>query len=164
MGDPTKYNAKVVGTDVDTDLAVIKIETGTRAAVREVGKFGWRAGGRLGAGDWESVWIARDGDCGNYQREKPNEYEDQQFQRFLQTDAAINPGNSGGPLVDLAGQVIGINTAILTGTSRNEGVGFALPSRMAMGVYNQIVDEGACDARIDSKWICGKNREQIRLC
>jgi serine protease Do len=69
---------------------------------------------------------------------------DQQFQRFLQTDAAINPGNSGGPLVDLAGQVIGINTAILTGTRSygNEGVGFALPSRIALGVYNQIVQKG----------------------
>jgi serine protease Do len=62
-----------------------------------------------------------------------------QFQRFLQTDAAINPGNSGGPLVDLAGQVIGINTAIITGGRGYEGVGFALPSTTAINVYDQIV-------------------------
>jgi serine protease Do len=66
----------------------------------------------------------------------------QQFQRFLQTDAAINPGNSGGPLVDMAGEVIGINTAIITGGRGNEGVGFALPSNTAIGVYNQISSNG----------------------
>ena len=65
-----------------------------------------------------------------------------QFQHFLQTDAAINPGNSGGPLVDMAGQVIGINTAILTGGRGYEGVGFAMPSNTAIGVYNQIVEHG----------------------
>ena len=65
-----------------------------------------------------------------------------QFQHFLQTDAAINPGNSGGPLVDMAGQVIGINTAIMTGGRGYEGVGFALPSRVAIGVYNQIIEHG----------------------
>jgi serine protease Do len=67
-----------------------------------------------------------------------------QFQRFLQTDAAINPGNSGGPLVDMAGQVIGINTAIMTGSRSmgNEGVGFALPSNVAIDVYNQLVTHG----------------------
>ena len=66
----------------------------------------------------------------------------QQFQRFLQTDAAINPGNSGGPLVDMAGQVIGINTAIITGGRGYEGVGFAMPSSTAISVYDQLVKSG----------------------
>src|SRR5258706_323229 len=62
-----------------------------------------------------------------------------QFQKFLQTDAAINPGNSGGPLVDMAGEVIGVNTAIITGSRGYEGVGFALPSTVAINVYNQPI-------------------------
>ena len=66
----------------------------------------------------------------------------QQFQKFIQTDAAINPGNSGGPLVDLAGEVVGINTAIITGSRGYEGVGFALPSTTAINVYNQIIAQG----------------------
>ena len=65
-----------------------------------------------------------------------------QFQKFIQTDAAINPGNSGGPLVNMAGEVIGINTAIATGTGSYAGVGFAQPSNVALNVYNQIVKTG----------------------
>src|SRR5207244_6216478 len=61
------------------------------------------------------------------------------FQSFLQTDAAINPGNSGGPLVNMAGEVVGINTAILTDTNAYAGVGFALPSNTVVQVYNQLI-------------------------
>jgi serine protease Do len=64
------------------------------------------------------------------------------IENALQTDAAINPGNSGGPLVDLAGQVIGINTAIITGSRGYEGVGFALPSNTAINIYNQLIANG----------------------
>jgi len=80
----------------------------------------------------------------------------QQFQRFLQTDAAINPGNSGGPLVDMAGQVIGINTAIITGSRGYEGVGFAMPSSTALSVYDQLIKSGPRDARLDRRQLSGR--------
>jgi serine protease Do len=66
----------------------------------------------------------------------------QAFQSFLQTDAAINPGNSGGPLVSMAGEVIGINTAIISETRQSAGLGFALPSNVASKVYNQLAQSG----------------------
>ena len=62
-----------------------------------------------------------------------------QFQRFIQTDAAINPGNSGGPLVDMAGQVVGMNTAIYTQSMGSQGVGFAMPSNIIANVYNMLI-------------------------
>jgi serine protease Do len=64
------------------------------------------------------------------------------FQRFIQTDAAINPGNSGGPLLNIKGEVIGVNTMIATRTGGSEGVGFALPMNMAVRVYNDIIKDG----------------------
>jgi serine protease Do len=143
-GDPTKYTAKVIGTDVETDLAVVKIDAGHELPVAKLGNSDG-----VQVGDWvlaigSPFGLRATVTAGIISAKDRDNMTDQQFQRFLQTDAAINPGNSGGPLVDLAGQVIGINTAILTGTRSygNEGVGFALPSRMALGVYNQIVQKG----------------------
>lgn len=143
-GDPAKYTAKVIGVDEDTDLAVIKIEAGKDLPTAKLGNSDG-----IQVGDWvlaigspfglqatvtAGIISAKDrsgiGGAGH------------QFQRFVQTDAAINPGNSGGPLVDLSGQVIGINTAIITGSRGYEGVGFALPSSTAISVYNQIIAQG----------------------
>jgi serine protease Do len=140
-GDPTKYTAKVIGTDEDTDLAVIKIDAGKDLPSAklgnsdgvQVGDWVLAIGSPFGLNATVTAGIISAKDRGGMGR---------QFQRFLQTDAAINPGNSGGPLVDLAGQVIGINTAILTGGRGYEGVGFAMPSTTAISVYDQIVKSG----------------------
>ncbi len=142
--ESTRYTAKVIGADDDTDLAVIKIEVnkdlptaklGNSDGV-QVGDWALAIGSPFGLQATVTAGIIsaknRDGIGGS----------NHQFQRFLQTDAAINPGNSGGPLVDLAGQVIGINTAIITGGRGYEGVGFAVPSSTAIGVYNQIIANG----------------------
>ncbi len=147
-GSTQKYDAKVVGVDPDTDLAVIKIDYPHDLPVAKLGNSDG-----IQVGDWvlaigspfgldatvtAGIISAKD--------RSPQQFstEFRQFQRFIQTDAAINPGNSGGPLVDMAGQVIGINTAILTGSrsTGNEGVGFALPSNIAINIYNQLVQNG----------------------
>jgi serine protease Do len=129
-----------VGTDEETDLAVIKIDPARKLPSIKLGNSDG-----VQVGDWvlaigspfglqatvtAGIISATDRGVGR------------QFQHFLQTDAAINPGNSGGPLVDMAGQVVGINTAILTGGRGYEGVGFAMPSNTAINVYNQIVEHG----------------------
>jgi serine protease Do len=142
-GDTTRYTAKVVGADDDTDLAVIKIDVnkdlptaklGNSDGV-QVGDWVLAIGSPFGLQATVTAGIISAKDRGGQGLAK-------QFQRFIQTDAAINPGNSGGPLVDLAGQVIGINTAIITGSRGYEGVGFALPSNTAIGVYNQLIANG----------------------
>jgi serine protease Do len=139
------HEAKVIGRDRDTDLAVIKIETdkplpfaqfGDSDSVR-VGDWVLAIGSPFGLDSTVTAGIlsakGRDIEGG------PTG----QFKRYLQTDAAINPGNSGGPLVNLAGQVIGINTAIATNRGTYDGVGFAVPSNTARKVYNQLVSTGS---------------------
>lgn len=139
--DTTRYTAKVVGTDEDTDLAVIKIDANKELPVAKLGNSDG-----VQVGDWVlaigSPFGLQATVTAGIISAKDRTNIGQQFQRFLQTDAAINPGNSGGPLVDLSGQVIGINTAIITGSRGYEGVGFALPSTTAIKVYDQIIKEG----------------------
>src|SRR5215813_11210277 len=140
-GDPAKYTAKVVGVDEATDLAVIKIDAGKELPFAKLGNSEG-----VQVGDWVlaigSPFGLNATVTAGIISAKDRAGIGQQFQRFLQTDAAINPGNSGGPLVDMAGQVIGINTAIITGGRGYEGVGFAMPSNTAISVYDQIVKSG----------------------
>ncbi len=141
MDDPTTYKAKLIGFDVETDLAVIKINAdhslptvkiGNSDAV-QVGDWAIAIGSPFGLESTVTVGIvsAKGRDIGT-----------QQFQRFIQTDAAINRGNSGGPLVNIRGEVIGVNTMIATNNGGYQGVGFALPVNMAVKVYNQIIKNG----------------------
>jgi len=142
MGDPERYDAKVIGSDVETDLAVLKIEVKKDLIPAKIGNSDG-----IRVGDWvlaigspfglEETVTA--GIISAKSRDIPGA---RQFQHFLQTDAAINPGNSGGPLVNMAGEVIGVNTAIITQRGTYEGVGFALPSNQAVYVYNQLIKTG----------------------
>jgi len=140
-GDPEHYSAKVIGTDKDTDLAVIKIEANHELPVAKLGNSDG-----VQVGDWVLAFGSPFGlnstVTAGIVSAKDRSTVGKQFQRFIQTDAAINPGNSGGPLANLAGEVIGINTAIYTGSRGFEGVGFALPSNTAITVYNQLVTSG----------------------
>jgi|HubBroStandDraft_1064217.scaffolds.fasta_scaffold01949_8 serine protease Do len=142
LGDRTEYEAKVVGVDAATDLAVIRVEGKSNLAPARIGNSD-----AVQVGDWaiaigspfsfeETMTLGiisakeRDVDPG------------QQFQHFLQTDAAINPGNSGGPLLNYNGEVIGINTAIASRSGGYQGIGFALPINEAVKVYNEIIKNG----------------------
>jgi serine protease Do len=140
-GDSTKYSGRVVGFDKDTDLAVIKIEADHELPVAKLGNSD---GAQVG--DWVLAFGSPFGlnstVTAGIISAKDRSNVGHQFQRFIQTDAAINPGNSGGPLVNMSGEIIGINTAIYTGSRGFEGVGFALPSTTIVGVYNQLITNG----------------------
>ncbi len=144
-GDNNEYTATLVGGDPQTDIAVIKIDHpdgrhfphldfGNSEEV-EVGEWVVAVGNpfQLEASVTVGVISAK-----GRQNLKITELED-----FIQTDAAINPGNSGGPLLDLDGDVIGINTAIVSRSGGYMGIGFAIPCDMAKNVYRQIVDTGS---------------------
>jgi serine protease Do len=142
--DGKGYEAKIIGTDKWTDLAVIKINAGKPLTPATFGESE-----SMRVGDWvlaigspfglESTVTAGIISAKGRNIEGGPEG---QFKRFLQTDAAINPGNSGGPLVNMAGQVVGINTAIATRRGSYDGVGFAIPSDTARKVYNSIIATG----------------------
>jgi serine protease Do len=140
-GDSNKYPARLIGQDSETDLAVIKIDAGRTLPVAHMGNSQG-----VQVGDWVlafgSPFTLQGSVTAGIVSAKDRSQVGQQLQHFIQTDAAINPGNSGGPLVDMAGDVIGINTAIFTGGHSFEGVGFALPSNTAINVYNQLISQG----------------------
>ena len=134
-----RHDAKVIGTDQETDLAVIKIEVSKALPAAKLGNSD-----SMQVGDWvlaigSPFGLQETVTAGIVSAKGRNIVPNRQFQTFIQTDAAINPGNSGGPLVNMAGEVIGINTAILTETSSYAGVGFALPSNTIAQVYNQLI-------------------------
>jgi serine protease Do len=133
------HEAKVIGSDQETDLAVIKIEGDKPFPIAKLGNSD-----SMQVGDWvlavgSPFGLQETVTAGIVSAKGRNIVPQRQFQSFIQTDAAINPGNSGGPLVNMAGEVIGINTAILTDTNAYAGVGFALPSNTVAQVYNQLI-------------------------
>ena len=141
MGDPASvtYPARVIGTDRETDLAVIKIDVNHPLPAAKLGNSD-----SMEVGDWvlavgSPFGLKSTVTAGIVSAKGRNIVPQRQFQSFIQTDAAINPGNSGGPLVNLEGEVIGINTAIYTEGNGYQGVGFALPSNTVVQVYNALV-------------------------
>jgi serine protease Do len=141
--DRKEFEAKVVGTDPQTDVAVVKVEGKDLPAITiadsdklEVGDVVLAIGNPFGVGQTVTMGIvsATGRGVGILGREG---YED-----FIQTDASINPGNSGGALVDSEGRLVGINTAILSRTGGNQGVGFAVPVNLARYVMERIIKDG----------------------
>ena len=143
-GETTEYRARVVGFDKETDLAVLKIDVKDALVPVQIGNSD-----SVQVGDWviaigspfglQATVTAGIISAERTSRDLPGAGE---FQNFLQTDAAINPGNSGGPLLNIRGEVIGVNTMIATHSGSYEGIGFALPSSIAARVYNEIIRSG----------------------
>ncbi len=142
LNDESEFDGTVIGVDEETDLAVVKIDVGRDLPVARMGNSD-----AVNSGDWVLALGSPFGfdqtlTAGIISAKGRDVPGSRQFQRFIQTDAAINPGNSGGPLVNMVGEVIGVNTAIISNTQQFAGLGFALPSNVAIDVYNQIVTGG----------------------
>lgn len=140
LSDKREFKAKLVGTDVKTDVAVLKIEATGLPTVAwadsdrlEVGEFVMAVGNPFGLTQTVTLGIV----SALGRSAGIAEYED-----FIQTDAAINPGNSGGALVNVRGELVGINTAIYSQSGGNMGIGFAVPSNMAHSIMEQLVQHG----------------------
>ena len=162
-GDTGEYRAKVVGFDSETDLAVIKIDPrgplvpvtiGNSDAV-QVGDWAVAIGSPFGldASVMAGIVSALGRDIGGGAM---------QLQRFIQTDAAINPGNSGGPLLNIRGEVIGVNTMIATQSGGYQGIGFALPINMVARVYNDVIRTGRVTrGSIGVQWQKADNKPEL---
>lgn len=142
LSDKREFSARVIGTDPKTDVAVLKIEaSGLQPIVigdsgkLEIGDYALAVGNPFGVGQTVTMGIVSATRRTNLGIE---EYED-----FIQTDAPINPGNSGGALVNERGELVGINTAIIShGSGGSQGIGFAIPVNLARTVMDQIIKEG----------------------
>jgi serine protease Do/serine protease DegQ len=141
LGDGRNVSAKRIGGDAATDIAVIKIEDDNLTAISfgnsdqvEVGDFVLAIGNPLQLGQTVTSGI-----ISGLRR---NNVGIEQYEDFIQTDAAIYPGNSGGALINLNGDLIGINTAFVGASNTNPGVGFAIPINMARNVADQIMEFG----------------------
>jgi serine protease Do len=141
LSDKEEYDAKVIGTDDKTDIALIKIDAqhplptvplGTSATL-EVGDWVMAIGDPFGLEETVTVGIVSA--KGRVLGAGP-------YDNFIQTDASINPGNSGGPLLNLKGEVVGINTAIFSQSGGNIGIGFAIPVDLAKSILTQLKDKG----------------------
>lgn len=142
LQDGRTLPATVIGTDEATDLALLQVEATGLTAVPlgdsdalAVGDFVVAIGNPFGLNQTVTSGIVSG--LGRALRMRAENYED-----FIQTDAAINRGNSGGALVNLRGELIGINTAIMSGSGGNIGIGFAIPVRMARQVMDQLIEHG----------------------
>ncbi|GGD49128.1 serine endoprotease DegQ [Malaciobacter pacificus] len=139
--DTTEYNAKLIGKDSDSDLAVIKIEGKNLTPIKlgdstdlKIGDMIFAIGNPFGIGSTVTQGIIS---ALNKNKVGINRYEN-----YIQTDASINPGNSGGALVDSRGALIGINTAIISKSGGNNGIGFAIPVAMVKDVVKKLVEDG----------------------
>jgi serine protease DegS len=141
LKDGRSVAAEVIGTDAETDIALLRIDLDQLPTIRigesdalEIGDVVLAIGNPFGVGQTVTMGIVS--------ATGRNQLGINTFENFIQTDAAINPGNSGGALIDANGNLIGINTAIFSKSGGSQGIGFAIPSRMATSVMQQLIEHG----------------------
>ncbi|MBU1077643.1 MAG: DegQ family serine endoprotease [Spirochaetes bacterium] len=144
LSNGKEYKARVIGTDPRSDLALLKIDVKEKLTPApigdsdeiEIGDWGIAIGNPFALGHTFTVGIiSAKGRSGII-------HDSSKYENYIQTDAAINPGNSGGPLVNIKGEVVGINTAIATPSGGNVGIGFAIPINMAKSIFKQLKETG----------------------
>ena len=140
LGPGDDVPAQLVGADPKSDLAVLKVKADLKVQAE------WGDSEKLDIGDWvlaigSPLGFDHSVTAGIVSASERN-VGMSEYESFIQTDAAINPGNSGGPLINLAGQVVGINTAIITKSGGYEGIGLAIPSAMARPVVESLIKQG----------------------
>jgi Do/DeqQ family serine protease len=142
LEDGRSLKAKLVGTDPPSDIAVVKI------VARGLKQIRFGNSSRLAVGDFvvaigNPFGLPHTATSGIVSGLKRSGFSPDDYENYIQTDASINPGNSGGALVDLHGELVGINTAILSGSGDNIGIGFAIPVNTAQRVMRQLIAYGA---------------------
>jgi serine protease Do len=149
LHDRREFDAKVIGTDANTDIAVLKIESeGLKPAAlgnsdnEKIGEWVLAVGNPLNEGLTFTVTSGIISAKGRQLQDLPGTRTTLNISDFIQTDAAINPGNSGGPLVNVRGEVIGVNSAIATQTGTYTGYGFAIPINLVRDVMRQLISDG----------------------
>src|SRR2546425_1306071 len=146
LSSKAEYRGKIVGIDVKTDLAVIRFDPDTEPAVATLGNSDTLREGEWAFGIGKPSGLDQTVTVGVVSATGRADEGIATYENFIQTDASINPGNSGGPLVNLRGEVIGINTAIV---ATGQGIGFAIPANMVKRVIAQLIDRG----RVQRGWI-----------
>ncbi|MDA3042935.1 MULTISPECIES: DegQ family serine endoprotease [unclassified Campylobacter] len=162
LDNDKEYKAKVVGTDSKTDLAIIKIEEKRLSAIKFAdssmaveGDIVFAIGNPFGVGGTITQGIIS--------ALNKNNIGLNQYENFIQTDASINPGNSGGALVDSRGALIGINSAILSRSGGNNGIGFAIPSNMVKDIAKKLISDGKIERGYIGVTISDMSKEQKEI-
>ena len=141
LDDDTRFDAELVGTDPKTDLALLKVD-----AERELPAVNWGDSEKMNIGDWVLAIGNPFGLGGSLTAgivsARGRDINAGPYSRFIQTDTAINRGNSGGPLFNVKGQVVGVNSAILSPSGGNVGVGFALPTKVVKPIVAELREDG----------------------
>ena len=140
--DTTEFNGKLIGRDADSDMAVIKIETERKLTPIKIGDSNTLKVGDLIFAIGNPFGIGSTVTQGIISALNKNKVGINRYENYIQTDASINPGNSGGALVDSRGALIGINTAIISKSGGNNGIGFAIPIAMVQDVVTKLVADG----------------------